>query len=153
MQEGDPQSRIVGGTLKDMYDVSLSSPEWKKSLIALGLTMPQAEVGFSPTASDVRAVFRTQAERDCVATIPAGQVRFGIASTEGAIGYLRLSPRGDATYLDVACGIQLLIIATPRDPLDASSISIWSHRDLDVKYLDRARYRLELVYLRPGDRL
>lgn len=133
--------------------MSLSSPEWKKSLNTLDLPKPQAEVGFSSMASDVRAVFRTQADSDCIPSIPSERVRFGVASTEGASSLFRIDALGDFTSLDMACGVKLLVIAVPRDPLEASSIRIWSHHDFDVKLVDRRLFRLELVYLRPGDRL
>lgn len=147
------QPRLVRATLKDIYDVSLSSPEWKKALKTSGLALPQAEVAFSSFASDVRSVFRTQADSDCIPAISAELVRFGFASTEGAMSFFRISPRGNASYMDVLSGVQIWVIAVPREPSTFSSIRVWSSHNLDLRSVDTQKFRLELVYMRPGDRL
>ncbi|KAJ3534560.1 hypothetical protein NMY22_g6870 [Coprinellus aureogranulatus] len=147
------QSRVRTGTLFDMFASTQLSPEKQKSLNSLDFPDPCAKVSATPYATDVRAAFRTYRDPGCPANMPTSDIRWMVVGTKGAHSYFHQDPRGEGSYLFVACGEKIMIIATPKDPSDFASTRAFSSDEFNVRELDLEKYDIEVVLLRPGDKL
>jgi hypothetical protein len=147
------QDRVCQGTLRQLYDASTASPEYQKSLSAIGLPMPNAGVQKAGYATDVRAHYRTKHEFGTMQNLPTYAMLFGLAATSGAHHWWHIDSRGDGTMVSVAEGQKFWALAEPKDPSYTWSTEVWSKDEVDVRRLDPDKWHIEVVVLNPGDRL
>ena len=152
---GNYQSRVCVGTLRDVYQAAASPIGERKSLNALYMPDAHAPVRESPFATDVHAVKRsTSNDKHSIRKMPTEDIRFNLAATEGAHHYYHIDSRGDGTWIDVVSGSKIWFIAAPKDRRKMSSTSLWTANDQDVTALKPLEdWDFEAVLLTPGSRL
>ncbi|KAH6891822.1 hypothetical protein BKA70DRAFT_1440992 [Coprinopsis sp. MPI-PUGE-AT-0042] len=149
----DFQQRVCQGTLRLLYDASVAPPEFRKSLNAIGLPMPEAGIRKAAYATDVRAFHRTKLDFACLRFLPGHAMLFGLAATVGAHHWWHVDSRGEATMVYVAVGQKLWVLAELKDPARLWSTQVWSTEELDVRKLNYDQWHIEMVVLNAGDRL
>ena len=118
------------------------------------LPNPHALVDESPYATDVHAIHRISGQdRHCVRQMPTGDIRWGLAATQGAHHYFHMDCRGDGTFVDVVCGMKLWVLARLKLEKKRTSINLWTIENLDVTSLDPSQWDIEAVLLTEGTRL
>ncbi|KAH6885165.1 hypothetical protein BKA70DRAFT_1445247 [Coprinopsis sp. MPI-PUGE-AT-0042] len=63
------------------------------------------------------------------------------------------APRGEGTWVHVASGEKLWVVAEPRDPAAIFSTTIWRGKEVELADLDPSVWKVEAILLRAGDML
>ncbi|RXW25757.1 hypothetical protein EST38_g5 [Candolleomyces aberdarensis] len=152
---GNYQSRVCVGTLRDVYQAATSPVGGRKSLNALYMPNSHAPVDESLFATDVHAVNRSTCnDKHSIRKMPTADIRFNLAATEGAHHYFHIDSRGDGTWIEVLSGEKLWVIAAPKDRRKLSSTRLWTADEQDVAALKPVEdWDFEAVLLTPGTRL
>jgi hypothetical protein len=120
--------------------------------------MPERAMGAFPLSTDSAAWNITKGTSGCRSEQqpPIGDIRWGLASTAGAISWFHIDSNGYATYLDARGGKKYVIIG--RRKLDQGSLESFSEVDIFLNNFEmdepnEGRWDLEAVVLPPGTRL
>ncbi|KAF6746522.1 hypothetical protein DFP72DRAFT_973400, partial [Ephemerocybe angulata] len=151
--DGNFATRARTAIVQDLYDCHKAPREKKKSLNALSFPNPDAGIVPTPYASDVRAVQRTRLDPGCISALPTGDIRWGLAATEGAHSYWHIDTQGEGTSLRISRGQKGWFAAEPKVKADLGSTMFWTDQMLDVMKLSLNDYDVEGVILNPGDML
>ncbi|KAF6761869.1 hypothetical protein DFP72DRAFT_1061170 [Ephemerocybe angulata] len=151
--DGNFFGRARTGIVQDLYDISSAPWEKKKSVNALSFPNPDAGITATPFASDVRASQRTRLDVGCHSVLPIGDIRWGLAATEGAHSYWHIDTQGECTFLRISFGEKAWVIAEPKDGNGTTSTLFWTHPKLDVMKISLKDFNVEVVVLNAGDTL
>lgn len=146
-------TRLCLATLRDVFNASRHGSGPQKPLNGISFPNPYAAVVETPEASDFRAVRRTGHCVGCTDRIPNHLIRFSLAGTEGAFHYIHLDPRGNATWIRVACGLKWWFVIRMRDGRQQGSTTFWTVQDLDIRKINLDECIVEVMVLRPKDKL
>jgi hypothetical protein len=130
----------------------------QKSLNAL--FFPQLNEKIDPhdpmaISSDVRAWYRTKSdpEAHCARQMDAGEVRWCIVGTTGAFHSFHVDPNGDGTFILVRVGLKAWVLAIPKDEAALADLELWTVKEVDIMKLDYTKWKVEMIFLTPGDLL
>lgn len=163
--------QVVIGTLQQLLEASRS--ESGPILNALSFPLPLSGVQATSTNSEVEAWRSTQGEKFCPPEVqfPVGDIRWGLAATNGARHWIHIDSDGFGTYIDVQCGGKWWITFNPPANKDKYAFaSIYQFLDnFDTNAEKGSSWELatsggkdtkenegwiaEAVYLEPGTRL
>ncbi|KAJ3549148.1 hypothetical protein NMY22_g993 [Coprinellus aureogranulatus] len=152
--DGDwSKSRSRMGSLQDLYLASIAPPSQSKSLNGLYFLNGHAGVSPSTYASDIYAVKRTAGMKMTLrfADLPLKDLAWWLAATKGAHSYWHFDSRGDGTWIFVAVGWKVWIVAEPIDPSYLSSSEAWTG-EVDISDIDLTKWNLDAILLTPGTR-
>ena len=143
----------MSGHVRDIWDNRHPSG---KILNALDLPLYDGNTEPTEYASDLHAWDVTRGHHciDHVTAYPTGHMQWALAAHENSITFLHLDCEGLSTYLTVADGGKAwgFLRKRPSNPLSSINFFLKDSFRLD-EVLKSSEYDLELVALRPGDRL
>lgn len=144
-------SRI--GTLRNIFEASIAPPEKRKCLNGLNFPNPLAALESGIPMTDIRAHIRTKGEPGCPTHLPADDIRFNLAATQGAFHFPHLDNCGDATWVHVLTGAKAWFVAEPKNGIDIASNDLWTSETLDLSDLDLSLWDVEGYLLFSGCKL
>lgn len=149
----DLSSRLCWGTLRQMLEAQDPTSATYRPLNGISFPNPYAAVLEAPEASDFRAIRRTATDPGCVTSIETEEIRFGLAATPNAFHYPHIDPRGNGTWIRVACGYKLWYLLKFRGKDGDMAMDFWSEESFDIRNIDLTLFRVEVLALRAQDKL
>jgi hypothetical protein len=111
--DGDYAQQIRNGTLRQLVEASRS----QSSPILNALSFPLGLSGAQPSSfsSEIEAWRLTKGLKFCPPELqfPVGELRWGLAATEGGRHWMHVDSDGLGTFIDVKTGLKMWIVFSP----------------------------------------